>query len=161
MKTKYFEYAKSGNGEKYVEVTLEQFATDIIKSDKRFYISFGDSAMECEEKEYRAYAKERNRHRYLLQNSQKRIVEIISLDDVDENQLLTDSFEDDIAAKIMQESLSQAVKQLSDSERLLLQRRFFENRTEKSIGEEFGENQQVISARINALLVKLAELQTK
>ncbi len=61
MKVKYFEYNSDQNGEKYIEVSEEKFIKDVIITEGRFYISFGNSVLECSESEYKEEAK-RKRH---------------------------------------------------------------------------------------------------
>ena len=53
MKIKYFEYNNDPNGEKYIEVSEEKFIKDVMITEGRFYISFGNFVLECREKEYR------------------------------------------------------------------------------------------------------------
>jgi len=62
MKTKYFEYNKNPNGEKYMEVTMEEFQRDVMETKGRYYISFGTSVLECS---YEYYKKEEERKRHV------------------------------------------------------------------------------------------------
>lgn len=51
MKTKYFEYNRNGRSEKYSEFTEEEYLK-AKEDENRWFISFGDSVLECEESQY-------------------------------------------------------------------------------------------------------------
>lgn len=57
MKVRYFEYNSDQNGEKYIEVSEEKFIKDVMITEGRFYISFGNFVLECSESEYKEEAK--------------------------------------------------------------------------------------------------------
>ena len=73
MKTKYYEYNRHGDCEKYSEFTESEYLK--AREDKnRWFISFGDSVLECEESEYMDYFSEKNHSDYMLpatQNTKK------------------------------------------------------------------------------------------
>ena len=48
MKTKYFEYNRNDGNEKYSKFTEEEYLK-AKEEEKRWFISFGDSILECEE----------------------------------------------------------------------------------------------------------------
>ncbi len=51
MKTKYFEYNKNGGSEKYSEFTEAEYLK-AKEEENRWFISFGDSVLECDESQY-------------------------------------------------------------------------------------------------------------
>lgn len=51
MKTKYFEFSRNGGSEKYSEFTEEEYL-NAKEEENRWFISFGDSVLECEESQY-------------------------------------------------------------------------------------------------------------
>ena len=65
MKIKYFEYNNDPNGEKYIEVSEEKFIKDVIITEGRFYISFGNFVLKCSESEYKEEAKRKRHTRYI------------------------------------------------------------------------------------------------
>lgn len=65
MKVKYFEYNNDPNGEKYIEVSEEKFIKDVMITEGRFYISFGNSVLECSESEYKEDSKSKRHTRYI------------------------------------------------------------------------------------------------
>ena len=66
MKVRYFEYNSDQNGEKYIEVSEEKFIKDVIITEGRFYISFGNFVLECSESEYKEEAKRKRHTRFLF-----------------------------------------------------------------------------------------------
>ena len=48
MKTKYFEFSKNGGSEKYSEFTEAEYLK-AKEEENRWFISFGDSVLECGE----------------------------------------------------------------------------------------------------------------
>ena len=162
MKVKYFEYNNDQNGEKYIEVSEEKFIKDVIITEGRFYISFGNFVFECSEREYRDYAVERNRHKYLSQDRNKKTVNLVSIEDVSEKFLLDESWEDEIIESIAfdteKEKLQKALSELNEHELFLIHEYFYNNRKQSEIADLIGESQQTISYQIRACLVKLHEL---
>ena len=77
MKTKYYEYNKQVSGEKYSEFTESEYLK--AREDKnRWFISFGDSVLECEESEYRDYFSEKNHSDYTQRDKYgKKIIPIL------------------------------------------------------------------------------------
>ena len=51
MKTKYFEYNRNSGSEKYSEFTEAEYLK-AKEEENRWFISFGDSVLECEESQY-------------------------------------------------------------------------------------------------------------
>ena len=77
LKTKYYEYNKQVSGEKYSEFTESEYLK--AREDKnRWFISFGDSVLECEESEYRDYFSEKNHSDYTQRDKYgKKIIPIL------------------------------------------------------------------------------------
>lgn len=65
MKVRYFEYNNDQNGEKYIKVSEEKFIKDVMITEGRFYISFGNFVLECSESEYKEEAKCKKHTRYI------------------------------------------------------------------------------------------------
>ena len=162
MKVRYFEYSNVTDGEKYIEVSEEKFIKDVMITEGRFYISFGNFVLECSERQYRDYAVERNRHKYLFQDSNKKTVNLISLEDVSEKLLADESWEDNIIESIAfdaeKEKLQKALSELNEHELFLIHEYFYNNRRQSEIADLIGESQQTISYQIRACLVKLYKL---
>lgn len=165
METKYFEYNRTSSKGKYMEVTEAEFQRDVIESEGRYYISFGTCVLECNEKEYREYANERNRHKYLSQNSEKKEVTVVSTEAVSEQVLAIDGWVDELLEKVAldeaKKKLRLALSELSEYERFLITEYFYKRRKQSEIAETLGEKQQNISYHIRVCLAKLAELMKK
>ena len=158
--SKYFIYSDTPENGKDTEVAEEEFKSQVMNSDGRYYISFGDSVLECSKEEHISHAKNRNRHSYL--NKTKKKIIVVSIEDIDPIYLSEDTIEEEIMEKAFLrmnlEKLRKALSLLSDYEQYLIQAYFFERMTQKKIGELLGKNQQTISNHINLCLAKLAEL---
>lgn len=77
MKTKYYEYNKQVSGEKYSEFTESEYLK-ASKDKNRWFISFGDSVLECEESEYSDYFSEKNHSDYTQRDKYgKKIIPIL------------------------------------------------------------------------------------
>ena len=64
MKTKYFEYNRNSGSEKYSEFTEAEYLK-AKEEENRWFISFGDSVLECEESQYsESLFQERSRRIY-------------------------------------------------------------------------------------------------
>ena len=165
MKIKYFEFNCNPNEGKYMEVTKEEFQRDVISTEGRFYISFGTCVLECSEKDYRDYASERNRKKYLTENSQKKKVVVVSIDDVNEQSLANDEWEDELLDKVTMDvakpKLRIALAQLTEYERFLITEYFYNGRKQIEIANAIGQKRQTVTYQIKACLVKLAELMKK
>ena len=77
MKTKYYEYNKQIGGEKYSEFTEAEYLK--AKEDKkRWFISLGDSVLECEKNEYKDYFSKKNHYDYTQKDKLgKKVVPIL------------------------------------------------------------------------------------
>ena len=63
MKTKYFEYNRNGGSEKYSEFTEEEYLK-AKEDENRWFISFGDSVLECEESQYTDHFSKKDHDEY-------------------------------------------------------------------------------------------------
>ena len=145
---------------KYTEVSEKEFKDTVIDAEGHYYISFGNSVLECSESEYKDYASSRNRHKYLDKEAKK--VVVISIEDTSLKELSDEIAEEEIIEKSLLElnkaKLKKALSLLDDNERGLVTAYYFKGMTQEKIAKAVGKNQQTISYQINKCLVKLAEL---
>ncbi len=162
---KYFIYSNIPVSGKYTEVSEKEFKDTVIDAEGRYYISFGNSVLECSESEYKDYASRRNRHKYLDKEAKKKKVVVISIEDTSLKELSDETAEEEIIEKSLLElnkaKLKKALSLLDDNERGLVTAYYFKGMTQEKIAKAVGKNQQTISYQINKCLAKLAELMKK
>lgn len=79
MKTKYFEYNRNGGNEKYSEFTEEEYLK-AKEEESRWFISFGDSVLECEESQYTDHFSKKDHEEYTQKDKNWKKVIPVSLD---------------------------------------------------------------------------------
>ena len=167
MIVKYFEYNNNQNGEKYMEVTKEDFQKDVIETEGRFYISFGTSVMECEEHEHKKDKKEKEHSEYISKDASGKKPTILSLDDyklktgIDITEVIEDTtvnVEDECYKKYQYELLYAALAQLDQDELELVNLLYWDELSQNKVGELYGKTQQNISWMNRGVLDKLTNL---
>ncbi len=167
MSVKYFEYNNNQNGEKYMEVTKEDFQKDVIETEGRFYISFGTSVMECEEHEHKKDKKEKEHSEYISKDASGKKPTILSLDDyklktgIDITEVIEDTtvnVEDECYKKYQYELLYAALAQLDEEELELVKSLYWDMLSQREVGECSGETQQSISKKNKGILDELTNL---
>lgn len=167
MIVKYFEYNNNQNGEKYMEVTKEDFQKDVIETEGRFYISFGTSVMECEEHEHKKDKKEKEHSEYISKDASGKKPTILSLDDyklktgIDITEVIEDTtvnVEDECYKKYQYELLYAALAQLDEEELELVKSLYWDMLSQREVGECSGETQQSISKKNKGILDELTNL---
>ena len=167
MSVKYFEYNNNQNGEKYIEVTKEDFQKDVIETEGRFYISFGTSVMECEEHEHKKDKKEKEHSEYISKDASGKKPTILSLDDyklktgIDITEVIEDTtvnVEDECYKKYQYELLYAALAQLDEEELELVKLLYWDMLSQREVGECSGETQQSISKKNKGILDELTNL---
>ena len=79
MKTKYFEYNRNGGSEKYSEFTEEEYLK-AKEDENRWFISFGDSVLECEESQYTDHFSKKDHDEYTQKDKNWKKVIPVSLE---------------------------------------------------------------------------------
>lgn len=167
MSVKYFEYNNNQNGEKYMEVTKEDFQKDVIETEGRFYISFGTSVMECEEHEHKKDKKEKEHSEYISKDASGKKPTILSLDDyklktgIDITEVIEDTtvnVEDECYKKYQYELLYAALAQLDEEELELVKSLYWDMLSQREVGECSSETQQSISKKNKGILDELTNL---
>lgn len=167
MKTKYFEYNSNPDEGKYLEVTKEEFQRDVIETEGRFYISFGTSVMECEEHEHKKDKKEKEHSEYISKDASGKKPTILSLDEyklktgMDITEVIEDTtvnVEDECYKKYQYELLYAALAQLDQDELELVNLIYWDELSQRDVGECFGGTQQSISKKNRRILDELTNL---
>ena len=79
MKTKYFEFSRNGGSEKYSEFTEEEYL-NAKEEENRWFISFGDSVLECEESQYSDHFSKKDHGEYTQKDRNWKKVIPVSLE---------------------------------------------------------------------------------
>lgn len=79
MKTKYFEYNRNGGSEKYSEFTEAEYLK-AKEDENRWFISFGDSVLECEESQYSDHFSKKDHGEYTQKDRNWKKVIPVSLE---------------------------------------------------------------------------------
>ena len=151
----------------YVEITYEELchreATDKSYEDKLFLPLHG-MLMEVTEDVYADFYRDQRRQQYITARA-------IANGDLSYDALNTDEFNGDnilvdpdenvaeqVAQKMMIEKLRRVLPLLSEEEKLLIHRHYFEDIPETELAEIYGITQQGISKRIKKIREKLKKL---
>ncbi|GEM_PF-1676211 len=162
METRYFEYSANPANGKYMEVSEEEFIADVMNDNHRFYIPMGTVVLECTEKEFREYRKERNHHFYLAEIEAEENVEILPINEeickipalgYSEEELVEKAYND-----MQTEELKKALQKLAEEERQLIIMYYYLEMTQEEIAKSIGKTQQAISYEIGTILNKLHKL---
>lgn len=167
MSDKYFEYNTNPNGEKYMEVTMEEFQRDVMETKGRYYISFGTSVLECSYEDYKKNDKEKNHSDYISKDASGKKPVVISFEQyrLEKGQDITEVIEDtnvnveiECYEKYQYELLYKALAQLDEDELELVKSLYWNMLSQREVGEYSGETQQSISKKNKAILEKLTNL---
>lgn len=167
MSVKYFEYNTNPNGEKYMEVTMEEFQRDVMETKGRYYISFGTSVLECSYEDYKKNDKEKNHSDYISKDASGKKPVVISFEQyrLEKGQDITEVIEDtnvnvesECYEKYQYELLYKALAQLDEDELELVKSLYWNMLSQREVGEYSGETQQSISKKNKAILEKLTNL---
>lgn len=169
MKTKYYEYNKQVSGEKYSEFTESEYLK-ARKDKNRWFISFGDSVLECEESEYRNYFSEKNHSDYTQRDKYGKKIIPILLEQYTYSDsaraIVSDStivpFEEHILEKISIEQyisqLKKVMKKLKPYEREIIYQLFWNKKSQNELARDYGISQQTMNKKANRILAKMLKI---
>lgn len=149
---------------KYIEMSYEEFncrkQEDESYQMKRF-LSLHGMLMEVTEEEYITYYKDKRRQRYIEERAKKFgtfSYDALTTDEFNGEDILSDPNSDveaEVQARYFTEKLRAALSALSDEERELIKKHFFDGLSQVEISREYGVNQSNISRKIARILLKL------
>lgn len=161
VKTKYYEYNPDSNGDKYVEVSRRQFEKNVINNPKRYYISFGDSVLECEKDYFLKYSSQRRHSRYIseIRDGVKPVFEEYhdDLEDGDMSYTAVEEAQNEIVENGIKMKGYKFAAALPVKERKIFTMYYLNNFTQQEIADEFSTSQQNISKICKDLLCKFNE----
>ena len=149
---------------KYKEISYGEFQRRERENeqyrDKRF-LSLHGMLMEVTEEDYISYYKDKRRQRYIEERAKKFgtfSYDALTTDEFNGEDILVDSVTDieaEVQTRYFTEKLRAALSNLSDEERVLIKKHFFDGLSQVEISREYGVNQSNISRRIARILLKL------
>lgn len=157
MKVKYFEYNNNPNGEKYIEVSEEKFIKDVIITEGRFYISFGNFVLECSESEYKEEAKSKRHARYVSAFSDGVYPTFAELNERNGSIIAEEDMFEGIEDKILFQNVLSYLTTFSSEDQKVFKMVVLEGKSETETALAIGKTQQSVSYKIKAMLLKIAK----
>ena len=167
MKTRYFEYNRNGGNEKYSEFTEEEYLK-AREDENRWFISFGDSVLECEKSQYTDYFVQKDHEEYTQKDRNWQKIVPVSLEQCTyggnyEQRILKDStvvpLEDRVLEQISLEhdleKLRKVIRKLKPFERKIIYQIFWVNKNQNDLAREYDVTRQTINRKTHRILVKL------
>lgn len=149
---------------KYMEISYAEFLSRERENeqyrDKRF-LSLHGMLMEVTEEDYISYYKDKRRQRYIEERAKKFgtfSYDALTTDEFNGEDILFDpnsDIEAEVQTRYFTEKLRAALFNLSDEERALIKKHFFDGLSQVEISREYGVNQSNISRKIARILLKL------
>ncbi len=153
---------KTNTSAGYKQVTEEELSKYKASSESHVYlINLGHSVMEVDEAYYYEFYKQENREKYRKRLERKNklySIEDFTGDDFRECDLLMDKeepFEDKVLHKLMAEKLPEALQALTDEERDLIDKIYFQHISERALASILGIPRKTLSYRKEKALWKL------
>ena len=152
--------------ENYIEITNEEHECRKMTDEqyaKRKFIPLHGMLMEVDEEFYKDFYRQKDRDEYLTWRTKNKDVSYHEYDteEYSGEDMLVDPDEDvatQVTDKLMVEKLLTVLSLLSEEERLLIHRHYFENIPETELEKIYGISQQGISKRIKKIREKLKNL---
>ncbi len=157
MKVRYFEYNSDQNGEKYIEVSEEKFIKDVMITEGRFYISFGNFVLECSESEYKEEAKRKRHTRYISSLSDGVYPTFEELDENNSSVIFYEDMFESIEDKILFQNVLSYLMTFSQEEQNVFKMVVLEGKSETEAALAIGKTQQSVSYKIKAMLCRIAK----
>lgn len=170
MKTKYFEYNRNDGNEKYSKFTEEEYLK-AKEEEKRWFISFGDSILECEESQYTDHFSKKDHGEYTQKDKNWKKVIPVSLEQYtyggnSEQKILKDSTAVPLEERILEQlslehdtaKLKKVMKKLKPYERKIIYQLFGMNKSQNDLSKEYDITRQTMHEKVHRILVKVLKL---
>lgn len=170
VKTKYFEYNRNGGNEKYSEFTEAEYLK-AKEEENRWFISFGDSVLECEESQYTDHFSKKDHGEYTQKDRNWKKVVPVSLDQYTyggnyEQKIIKDSTVVPLEECILEQlglehdlvKLKKVMKKLKPYEQKIIYQIFWKRKSQSKLAREYGISQQTMNEKCNRILVKVLKL---
>ncbi|WP_333636887.1 hypothetical protein [Ruminococcus sp.] len=170
MKTKYFEFSKNGGSEKYSEFTEAEYLK-AKEEENRWFISFGDSVLECEESQYSDHFSKKDHGEYTQKDRNWKKVIPLSLEQYTyggnyEQKILKDSTVVPLEERILEQldlehdlvKLKKVMKKLKPYEREIIYQLFWMNKSQNDLAKKYSVTRQTMHEKVHRILVKALKL---
>jgi len=160
MSVKYFEYNNNPNGEKYMEVTKEEFQRDVIETEGRFYISFGTSVFECSYEDYKKEEKRKRHVRYIsaiADGVYPRFTELTDRTDSSQLTITEEEMFERAENNVLLEIVLKYVARFPQEDQKIFKMVIMDGKSQEIAGDTFGKSQQCISYKIKSMLGEITE----
>ncbi len=166
MKTRYYKYSKPGSKEKYTQITEAEYLV-AKESPNRWFISFGDSVLECEEHQHKKHYNQKNHSDYINRDANGKKPVRLSFDEykletgMDITEVIEDTtvnVEDECYKKYQYELLYAALAQLDEDERRIILELFWNKRTQTALAKINGISKQTLNEKQRRILEKMLKL---
>ena len=170
MKTKYFEYNRNSGSEKYSEFTEAEYLK-AKEEENRWFISFGDSVLECEESQYSDHFSKKDHGEYTQKDRNWKKVIPLSLEQYTyggnyEQKILKDSTVVPLEERILEQidlehdlvKLKKVMKKLKPYEREIIYQLFWMNKSQNDLAKKYSVTRQTMHEKVHRILVKALKL---
>ena len=166
MKTRYYEYSKPGSKEKYSEITEAEYLS-VKDNPERWFISFGNCVLECEASEYKKHYNEIDHSNYINRDAKGKKPVKLSFEEYrretgqDVTEIIEDTtvnVEDECYKNYQYELLYAALAQLDKDELELVNLLYWDELSQRKVGECNGKTQQSIGKKNKRILEELTNL---
>jgi len=155
MSVKYFEYNTNPNGEKYMEVTMEEFQRDVMETEGRYYISFGTSVLECSYEDYKKEEKRKRHVRYISAISDGVYPTFSELNDRTNSSELTVSEEEmfeQVENNLFYEKVMKYIEKYSQEDQKIFKIVVIYGKTKEEASKAVGKTRQSTGRKINLMI---------
>ena len=148
----------------YLELSYAQFRQQKDTYKGRRFLPLHGMLMEVSEDEYKAFYKKKRRQKYLKERSNDNgdfSYDMLTTDDFNGEDILADTVSDTAGqaeVNVLVDKLRQAVVQLTENERQLLQMLYNHQLTERNIAARLGVSQNAIHKQKTHVLTKLKKI---
>jgi len=152
------------DGKTYLELSYAQFKQQANTYKGRRFLPLHGMLMEVSEDEYKAFYKKKCRQKYLKERSNDNgdfSYDMLTIDDFNGEDILVDTVSDTAGqaeVNVLVDKLRQAVAQLTENERQLLQMLYDRQLTERNIAAQLGVSQNAIHKQKAHVLTKLKKI---
>lgn len=131
--------------------------------ERKYYLYVGKEKVEVTEEAYKSYWQEREHEKYLRKVDRK--VHLLFFSDVDHDGNFVDNLidervnvEEEVSKQIMIEDMMRAISKLTNEEKSLIQKLYFEEKTLRATAQELGIEGSTVMRRRNKIFKKIREM---
>lgn len=131
--------------------------------ERKYYLYVGKEKVEVTEEVYKSYWQEREHEKYLRKVDRK--VHLLFFSDADHDGNFVDNLidervnvEEEVSKQIMIEDMMRAISKLTNEEKSLIQKLYFEEKTLRATAQELGIEGSTVMRRRNKIFKKIRKM---